>query len=253
VNPGEKKTGFQRALLSLLGETSLEWPAHGREVRITPIGPAAFESVKTPDAANRTHRRLRDEALERELATGQLQPLAIDEPAAAVETLTAGEIAAFRAGSRNKATGILLHRVLELWDGRSDVNPLLEQLAVEAAADADAVTRVRKRLATIARSETLQRIARAETLGREMPIRFLEDGLLVERRIDRLIRENGRHVVIDYKSGSADPARVAKDKLQIARYQTAITSITGHPCNGLLWYVDLESDVVVEVSGLTVS
>ncbi|MEO8382354.1 MAG: UvrD-helicase domain-containing protein [Acidobacteriota bacterium] len=249
VNPEEKKTGFQRALLSLLGETPLEWPAQGRDVRLTDIGPVAFETVEPTDASARDRKRLRDPELEATLAAGALVPFTPEQLAPATEVLTSGEIASARAGSRGKAAGILLHRVLELWDGKGDANALLDQLAVEAAADADTVTRVRKRLATIARSETLQRITRAETLGRELPIRFLQDGLLVERRIDRLIREHGRNVVIDYKSGHPDPARIAKDRLQLTRYRTALTTLTGRPCDGLLWYVDLESDVVVDVSG----
>ena len=107
---------------------------------------------------------------------------------------------------------------------------------------------MRRRLATIARSQTLQRIAAAETIGREFPIRFVEDGVTVERRIDRLIRENGRDVVIDYKSGSPEANRVRKDREQVARYASAIQAMTGRECGALLWYIDLESDQVVESS-----
>jgi ATP-dependent exoDNAse (exonuclease V) beta subunit len=244
ASPKERKTGFQKALVSLLGD--LEWPESGREVRMTEIGPVAFQKIDAGDAGAHARHRLHDASLELRLANSHVVPLAIDVAPPPIETLTPGEIAAHRAGSRNKAAGILLHRALELWDGRSDVAPLLAELALEAAADADTVARVRRRLATIARSETLQRIARAETLGREMPVRFVENGIAVERRIDRLIREDGRDVVIDYKSGAAEPARVEKDKLQIARYREAIAAMTGRPCDGLLWYVDLESDQVVE-------
>jgi ATP-dependent exoDNAse (exonuclease V) beta subunit len=168
------------------------------------------------------------------------------EPVAA--RLTTGEVAAHRAASRNRATGILLHRVLERWDGVANPEPLLERLAAEAAADAEAVARVRRRLATIARSATQQRIVRAETVGREVPVRFVEEGVLVDRRIDRLIRENGAEVVVDYKSGVAEEERVRKDRLQVARYCRAISEITGRPCKGLLWYIDLERDEVVEVT-----
>jgi ATP-dependent exoDNAse (exonuclease V) beta subunit len=91
-----------------------------------------------------------------------------------------------------------------------------------------------------------QRIATAETLGREMPIRFLENGITVERRIDRLIRENGRDLVIDYKSGTPEATRVAKDREQVTRYANAISAMTGRECGALLWYIDLESDAVVD-------
>src|SRR6185436_12826468 len=125
-------------------------------------------------------------------------------------------------------------------DGRADVEPLLRQLAIEAGVENDAVARVRQRLATIARSPMLQRIAAAETLGREFPVRFTEDGTIVERRIDRLLREREQDLVIDYKSGQPEPARVTKDRAQVEKYCAAVTAITGRPCAGVLWYIDLD-------------
>jgi ATP-dependent exoDNAse (exonuclease V) beta subunit len=174
-------------------------------------------------------------------------PLELASPSPSAPRLSTAEVAARRAGSRNRAAGILLHRVLELWDAVQDVEPLLRSLASEAAADAETIARVRKRLGAIARSETLQRIARAETIGREVPVRFVEEGALVERRIDRLVRENGADLVIDYKSGAAEESRLEKDKAQVARYCRAISGITGRPCSGLLWYIDVETDSAVEV------
>jgi hypothetical protein len=226
-------------------------PEAGREVRETVVGPIAFEKVEVHAAGTRTRARLRDAALEAELVSSPIVPLTVASPGEVAETLGVAEVAARRAGSRNRAAGILLHRVLELWDGRADVEPLLRQLAVEAAADADAVTRVRKRLATIARSPMLQRIARAETIGREVTVHFIEDGIPVERRIDRLLREQvdgaPRDLVIDYKSGTPDPQRVTRDREQVERYCRAVANITGQVCAGVLWYIDLESDEVVEV------
>ncbi len=242
----ERKTGFHKALMSLLGE--LSWPESGRELRATGIGPVAFETIAAQNANARSRRRLHDTVLESELVSSEVVPLSISPTASAVEVLSPGEVAAHRAESRNKAAGILLHRALEVWDGRSDIAPLLAGLALEAAADAETVSRVKKRLAVVARSDTFRRITRAETLGRELRIRFLENGVVLERRIDRLIRENGRDLVIDYKSGVADPVRVEKDTLQIARYCEAVAAMTGRPCAGLLWYIDLESDHVVSVS-----
>ncbi|HJQ39460.1 MAG TPA: UvrD-helicase domain-containing protein [Thermoanaerobaculia bacterium] len=238
-----KNVGFLKCLCETTGiDRATTWPDEGREVR----GSLAFEKLAISGAGARVRRRLNDVSLEHTLATSEIVPFEIATPPAAA-TLTSGEIAARRAGSRNRAAGILLHRVLERWDGRADIEPLLQQLASEAAANAEAVLRVRRRLATIAKSDMLQRIARAETLGREVPVRFVEDGTLVERRIDRLIRENGAEVVIDYKSGLAEEARVAKDREQVARYCRAISGITGRACAGVLWYVDAECDQIVEV------
>ena len=208
---------------------------------------ASCETIAIAEAGARTRRRLKDAALEATLASSDIVPIEVPMPESPIATLSTGEIAARRAGSRNRAAGILLHRVLERWDGRSDVEPLLQQLASEAASDPDAISRVRRRLATIARSSMLQRIANAETIGREFPVRFVEEGTLVERRIDRLIRENGAEVVIDYKSGRRDVARDQKDQAQVARYCRAIADITGRACSGVIWYIDADSDETVEV------
>ena len=236
VNPEEKKSGFQKVLLSVIGP--VDFAADGREVRMTEIGPMAFEKIAVQGRGERTHRRLHDRELESRLA-GELVPFT------AVVPEVEAELPARQANVRQRVAGILLHRVLELWDGRTDPEPLLRQLANEAAADGDTISRVRRRLATIARSETLARITRAQTLGRELPIRFVEDGTLVERRIDRLIRENGHDTVVDYKSGKPDPARVEKDRAQVAKYAEVVARMTGRPCAAVLWYVDLESDTVV--------
>jgi ATP-dependent helicase/nuclease subunit A len=239
-----KNVGFAKCLREAIGPIDA-WPSEGREIRATLVGPVAFEKIAIGGAGARTRRRLKDQELEATLMQSDIVPLEIATPVVSPR-LGVGEIAARRAGSRNRIAGILLHRVLEHWDGRTDVEPLLQQLASEVAANADAVVRVRKRLTTIARSKTLQRIANAETIGREVPVRFVEEGTLIERRIDRLIREDGGEIVVDYKSGIAEESRVEKDRLQVQRYCRAISGITGRECSGLLWYVDLESDVVVE-------
>lgn len=247
-NHGEdiKNVGFAKCLREAIGPVDA-WPGEGREIRATLAGPVAFEKIAISGAGARTRRRLKDQELEATLMQSDIVPLEIATPVVAPR-LGTGEIAARRAGSRNRIAGILLHRVLEHWDGRADVEPLLQQLASEVAANPDAVLRVRRRLATIARSETLQRIANAETIGREVPVRFLEEGTLVERRIDRLIRENGGEVVVDYKSGLAEEERVEKDRVQVERYCRAISGITGRECSGLLWYIDIESDQPIAVS-----
>jgi ATP-dependent helicase/nuclease subunit A len=248
-------SGFLKSLNEALGTDKAALaalaPDEGRIVHETLIGPVAFEKVEVHAASERARPRLRDAQLEAQLASADIVPIDIASPSDVVKSLGAAEVASRRAGSRNRAAGTLLHRVLELWDGRSDTEPLLRQLAVAAAADADAVIRVRKRLGTIARSPMLQRIAKSETIGREMTVHFVENGALVEKRIDRLVREpfDGatRDLVIDYKSGTPDPDRVVRDREQVERYCGAIAAITGQPCAGALWYIDLDSDTVVDV------
>jgi ATP-dependent helicase/nuclease subunit A len=201
----------------------------GREVR----GMAAYEKIAGDSTSSRRRRRLVDPALEQQLAAGDIVPLAITAPAIA-PPLDSKEIAMSRAGSRNRIGGTLLHRVLERWDGKSPVDPLVTALAAELGANAPTIARVRQRLASLSRSKTWQRIVAAETIGRELTIRIGDE----ERRIDRLIRENGREVVVDYKSGTPRP----KDEEQVQRYCELIAQITGRECEGVVWYLDVESE-----------
>ncbi|MEA2490341.1 MAG: ATP-dependent helicase/nuclease subunit, partial [Acidobacteriota bacterium] len=251
-----RNVGFWKCVAEVMGgkgkDLAEKWPAEGREVHTLTIGgvdvPVAFETVAVRGAGTRTRRRLHDADVEAALAASPIVPLELEAPAEVSARLHPRDVAAQRSGSRNRAAGILLHRVLELWDGRGDPDALLQRLASEAAADPDAVLRVRQRLATVRRSPMLARIAAAETVGRELPIRFVDtDGRVVERRIDRVIREDGHDLVIDYKSGTASASRLDDDREQVARYCAAIAKMTGRPCQGVLWYVDLDGEQVVPV------
>jgi ATP-dependent exoDNAse (exonuclease V) beta subunit len=219
-----------------------------RELRVNGRAiPVAFEKGSAAEGGGATRRvaRLRDADLEARLATGEIVPLDIAQPAPS-ETLDRGAAAIARKRSRGRAAGLLLHRFLELWDGTSDADALLRKLASEAAPTEETIAAVRRRIDTIRNSAVVKRILAAETIAREMPIRIDEDGVLAERRIDRLIRENGRDIVIDYKSGQPDAERLDGDKAQIQQYCRAVSAMTGRPCSGMLWYIDLESDAVVE-------
>jgi len=37
------------------------------------------------------------------------------------------------------------------------------------------------------------------------------------------------------------------DREQVAQYCQAMSAITGKPCNGLLWYIDVDVDEAIEV------
>ena len=192
------------------------------------------------------------EKADRQPVTGngqtEIEPCIVPTPEPIVPLLTREEIAIARRGSPNRAAGILLHRVLERWDGASDVAPLIASLASELGADDLAIDRVRKRIGQVASSPVFERILAAETIGREMPVAFIDDsGVLLERRIDRLIREDGTDTVIDYKSGEPGDARVERDREQVSLYCRVVAQMTGRPCRGLLWYIDADNDVAIDV------
>jgi len=255
TNTKPQKIGFARYLEQLFSLTSAPWPAEsGRVVDALTIGgdtiPVAFERLATDGGGTRSRRRLADRQLETELASlPAVDPLLPPPaPAPATSVIPRNEVLARRAASQRRGAGILLHRVLEFWNGTSAIDPLLNAIAVEQGAETATIALVRKRLANVAKSETFLRIGRAETLGRELPLLIPTGNGAVERRIDRLLREGDRDVVVDYKSGRPSPERVGSDREQVEEYCRAITGITGRPCSGLLWYIDVDVDHAIEVS-----
>ena len=238
--------GFQKPTFAAMWE---DGPS--RAIRTLSAGgtsvPVAFEKLAVEIGAElqtgqpAARRRLADNALEQRLAAGPLVAPDIVIPAELM-ALGRAEANIAHARSRNRAAGILLHRLIELWDGHSDPAELLGKLASEQGAGDRTLSAVRDRIERLRASNVVRRIAAAETIATELPIRFIdENGREVERRIDRLIREDGREVVIDYKSGNPDAGRTAHDTAQVARYCSAVAAMTGRPCEGLIWYIDTDS------------
>lgn len=249
-----KNAGFQKILSEAIGidrkALAASFPAEGRELRPSEVGPVAFETMPDEPVTRQSdvRPRLRDAAIEDEVRNEPLAEADIALPQFETVELSRAEIAARRAASRNRSAGILLHRVLELWDGKSDPDRLVATCSRETGADALAVERVGRRLAAIRRSPILERILAAETISRELPIQYVDAGVVVEKRIDRLLRESdGRTLVVDYKSGKPLGSRVAKDSDQVARYCAAVRGLTGSECAGLLWYIDLDGESAIEV------
>ncbi|MGZ8853842.1 MAG: 3'-5' exonuclease, partial [Thermoanaerobaculia bacterium] len=256
-NPAGKREGFLACLTETFGleKTLFEsmWPEGGGLVTVPlraagRLVPALFEKLRPGETGSVQRMRLRDRELEQRMGSGDLAPLEMPPLARTVETLTAADAAIGRAAAANRAGGILLHRLLELWDGDANIEPLMRSLVTESGAETQAITTVRRRLATLRRSPAFDRIVRGETIARELPIRFVdEDGAVVERRIDRILRENGREVVVDYKSGTPGQDRLTGDRDQVTRYCAAVQRMTGRPCSGLLWYIDGDRDELMEV------
>ncbi|HEU4522331.1 MAG TPA: 3'-5' exonuclease, partial [Thermoanaerobaculia bacterium] len=219
-----------------------QWePEPGRLVRTWNDIPVAYEKMAIRDITRRAARRLHDATLEQQLASGTIVDALITTPSA-VPSVSHAEA----ASAKNRTAGTLLHRFLERWEAGGDAEALLTKLAAESAAAPRITALVRKRIASLRKSGTLARIEQAETIGRELPIQVVDErGQVVERRIDRLIRENGREIVIDYKSGAPAPERLARDREQVARYCRAVEAMTGRPCEGWLWYVDEDRDELV--------
>jgi ATP-dependent helicase/nuclease subunit A len=229
TSSGAKKQGFMKFLEAADGTSAGRKAERGKAERESPSSLPAFPLSPS--------KRLRNPELAQQLAEDPLAPFTPPLPPPTPP--------APRPRAKARTAGILLHRVLERWDGRTPVAPLLERLAAEQGADRATTNKVRQRLAVVAQSPTLQRIAAAETLGREMPLAIAgENGVVLERRIDRWLREPaGNDLVVDYKSGLPDE----KDIAQVVLYCRALSTMTGRPCRGLLWYIGVDEDHAVEV------
>ena len=252
TNAKPRKEGFVKYVDQLFDLGVAPWPADtGRVVKTLTIGgdavPIAYERAATEGGGVRTRRRLADAQREAELAALPAVEPSLPEPAALPDILSRGDIKTRRSSAQKRAAGILLHRVLELWDGTTPVEPLLLSAAAEQGVEAATIALVRKRLATVGKSKTFLRIARAETLGRELPMIIQQNGAAVERRIDRFLREGDDDLVVDYKSGYPSEPRLAADREQVSRYCRAMSAITGRPCAGVLWYIDVDNDRVIDV------
>jgi len=238
---GEGKAGFAKCVQEIFGP--IEFPEEaGREVRMIGDIPVAIEKIVPRQTSSKRRRRLADAALEAELASSPPVEVTIPTPPPVVEPRTPAEIAIARARSRNRARGIAVHRLLERWDGAAPLDPLVAAIAREQDVDEKAL---HAHVASLRTSKIFRRIAAAETLGREVPIRFLAEGQPVERRIDRWIREDGVDIVVDYKSG--DP--VESDQEQVRAYCEALARITGRATRGLLWYIERDEQVLLPACG----
>ncbi len=227
------------------------WPAEpGERVEEIAIGPA-----RVPVAFVRVEPRPEAAARRSHLAAPEIEPLLDLEPGPAPGPGPGPDAAADRGDIRRRAAalahrdaGLLLHRFLEIWNGETNaVADLLPKLVAEAGATPAAAALVRRRIDAVLASSAWRRIREAELVGAEATLWVNTAGGAAERRIDRLMREDGAWLVLDYKSGTPSANRLEVERAQVAEYCRAIEATTGETCRGLLWYIDVDADEVVEV------
>ncbi|MFN2442003.1 MAG: UvrD-helicase domain-containing protein [Thermoanaerobaculia bacterium] len=206
---------------------------------------AAFESVEPLPEPREESPRL----VSRELGQRARRPLPPPEPEVVPEPVDRGELVKRAERLRYRRAGLLLHRFLEIWDGSPEIGGLLELVRLELGGTELERDRVARRIESILASSAHERIRGLETVGRETTIWLEKEGKPREVRIDRLLRDDERWVVLDYKSGRVSEERLAADREQVARYCQAIAAMSGQECRGLLWYIDLDGDELVEIRG----
>ena len=204
---------------------------------------AAFESLEPLPFPEEAPARLVSRELG-ERARRELPPPEPDAPPAPVDRT---ELVRRAEKLRYRRAGLLLHRFLEIWDGAPEIGALLETTRLELGATELERDRVARRIEAILASASHERIRQFETVGRETTIWLQEEGKLREARIDRLLRDEEGWVVLDYKSGRASEDRLEADRAQVLRYCHAIAAMSGEPCRGVVWYIDLDAEELVEV------
>jgi ATP-dependent helicase/nuclease subunit A len=204
---------------------------------------AAFESLEPLPVPEEALPRL----VSRELAGRARRELPPPEPESPQQPVDRTELVRRAEKLRYRKGGILLHRFLEIWDGAVEFGALLEMVRLEVGATELERDRVARRIEAILASGSHQRIQALETVGRETTVWLEEEGNPREVRIDRLLRDESGWVVLDYKSGRSSVDRLEADREQVARYCRAIAAMSGEPCRGLLWYIDLEGEEMVEI------
>jgi ATP-dependent exoDNAse (exonuclease V) beta subunit len=122
--------------------------------------------------------------------------------------------------------GDAVHRLLELVDLTQPASPELDQVrAWYPEATDEEVERIGAFVDSYCSSELAQRIAALPGITVERPFAFEHDGVLLHGRLDVLHRENGRALVLDYKTNTleeATPEEIVEHDYRVQRLVYAL-------------------------------
>jgi ATP-dependent exoDNAse (exonuclease V) beta subunit len=153
--------------------------------------------------------------------------------------------------------GTLVHRLLELHLTGQIARDKIEQTARRLAADtglSDASAASAAQLVTGAlKSPTIQRLRSAKRVSFEVPFTYIDQGAIVEGRIDALAEEDAGILLVDFKSDAVDPgdepARAEHYAPQMRAYASAVAASAGRPAReALLFFLRTNRTVPVPLS-----
>ncbi len=144
--------------------------------------------------------------------------------------------------------GSIVHGLLEEIDLAA---PAVPELELERATEEE-VDRVRAFLTTYCESDLARRVAALSGVTKERPFTFEHDGVLIHGFLDVLHVENGRALVVDYKTnmlGEASPEAIVDDDYRLQRLVYALACFRAGADEVEVVYHFLErADAVVSTS-----
>ncbi|MCR5788263.1 MAG: helicase-exonuclease AddAB subunit AddA [Lachnospiraceae bacterium] len=143
--------------------------------------------------------------------------------------------------------GTAVHRIFELWDFREntedeEIGRFLESVVKEGKIEERAAASVsKKEIMDFVRSPLAKRMGTAFHEGklyREQPFLIELDHTLVQGIIDAFFIENGRIIVVDYKTDRVNESKelVKRYALQLDYYAKALTNLLGQPVSERIIY-----------------
>ena len=137
--------------------------------------------------------------------------------------------------------GNVLHHVFSTIRTTDDITPVLQRLQAEGVLDLDDASADKLNLQRLT-SMLHDRLSQEKvsdwfsprwTLFNECPILTIEDGIVTERRPDRVMTDGSQWVVVDFKF-----ARPDEEHLRQVRHYMELLHQMGHEhISGYLWYV----------------
>ena len=203
------------------------------------------EKLPEPERSPRAKSSEEDEPL-REIDAGALKALAA-ERAVCREAMLRETYATVRAkpdavpemddyayggGADGLELGEILHRLLEERRDGESLRELATELLAERQLSVELAEGLAEMVEAVLASPLWKRANRAEVALRETPYSLaMEDGVIQRGVIDLAFCENGRWVIVDYKSDTVEGERlgaaVARHTAQLAAYARAWERITG--------------------------
>jgi ATP-dependent exoDNAse (exonuclease V) beta subunit len=133
--------------------------------------------------------------------------------------------------------GILLHGMLRDADWQAGSNELSALAAIQEGSAEERAAAV-EAAACVLRHPVIGRAAASPRCHRELPVLLrLPQNRILEGVIDLVFMENGRWIVVDYKTDeNIEPVRIAHER-QLRWYMHALMELTGIPAEGVLLQV----------------